>query len=344
MKTTQLDQIVRQRAAPELLQAVEHLSRGEVAEGVALLEQQGRVTEIVDPKQRIAAIARSYAANPDNTIVVSPDNASRRQINQAVRAELQALGAVAAEDHSMRVLAPRSDMTGADRTWAARYAVDDVLYYPRGSQDLGIEKQRYTKVVATQPKENLLTVQKEDGIIVSYNPARLYGVSVYRELEQEFAIGDRLSFTAPSRELGVANRDLGTVQSIGKDGRISVRMDNGKHVNFDANEMRHYDHGYATTSHGSQGLTAERVLVNVDTNIHPELINTRFAYVSTSRASHDAHIYTNDGPSLREALSRDVTKASAFELGDRQRPFKGVSVEHGVGMPGAQDSGLGSAI
>jgi hypothetical protein len=59
-----------------LLKAVEHLSRGEIAEGVALLEQQDRVTEIADPQQRIAAIARSYAANPDNTIVVSPDNAS----------------------------------------------------------------------------------------------------------------------------------------------------------------------------------------------------------------------------------------------------------------------------
>ena len=52
-------------------------------------------------------------------------------------------------------------MTGADRTWAARYGVGDVLHYPRGSRDLGIEKQSYTKVVATQPKENLLTVQKE---------------------------------------------------------------------------------------------------------------------------------------------------------------------------------------
>jgi ATP-dependent exoDNAse (exonuclease V) alpha subunit len=107
MKTAQLDQIVRQRASPELLKAVEHLSRGEVAEGVALLEQQGRVTEIADAPQRIAAIARSYAASPDNTIVVSPDNASRRQINQAVRSELQALGTVAAEDHTMRVLAIR---------------------------------------------------------------------------------------------------------------------------------------------------------------------------------------------------------------------------------------------
>ncbi|MBW4038945.1 MAG: relaxase domain-containing protein [Acidobacteria bacterium] len=314
MRTAQLDQIVRQREAPDLLKAVEHLSRGEIAEGVALLEQQGRVTEIADPQQRIASIARSYAASPENTIVVSPDNASRRQINQAVRSELQALGKVASEDHAVRVLAPRSDMTGADRTWAARYAVDDVLYYPRGSQDIGIERQSYTKVVATQPKDNLLTVQKEDGATVTYNPARLYGVNVYRELEREFAVGDRLGFTAPSKELGVANRDLGTVQQIDKDGQLLVKMDNGKSVMFNTQQMRHFDHGYAVTSHSSQGLTAERVLVNIDTNAHPELINPRFAYVSISRAAQEAQIFTNAASSLTASLSQAVTKTSAIEM------------------------------
>jgi conjugative relaxase-like TrwC/TraI family protein len=314
MKTAQLDQIVRQRAAPELLKAVEHLSRGEVAEGVALLEQQGRVTEIADPQQRIAAIARSYVANPDNTIVVSPDNASRRQINLAVRSELQALGAVALEDHAMRVLAPRSDMTGADRTWAARYSMGDVLYYPRGSNDIGIGRQSYTKVIGIQPKDNLLSVQKEDGATVTYNPARLYGVSVYRELEREFSVGDRLGFTAPSKDLGVANRDLGTVQHIDKDGQLSVKMDNGKSVSFDANRMRHFDHGYAVTSHSSQGLTADRVLINIDTKIHPELINPRFAYVSVSRAAFDAQIYTNASSSLVQKLNQSNTKSSALDL------------------------------
>jgi hypothetical protein len=298
----------------ELLKAVEHLSRGEIAEGVALLEQQGRVTEIADPQQRIAAIARSYAANPDNTIVVSPDNASRRQINQAVRSELKALGAVASEDHTMRVLAPRSDMTGADRTWAARYSVGDVLYYPRGSNDIGIERQSYTKVVGTQPKDNLLTVQKEDGATVTYNPARLYGVNVYRELEREFSVGDRLGFTAPSKELGVSNRDLGTVQQIDTGGQFSVKMDNGKSVSFDANQMRHFDHGYAVTSHSSQGLTADLVLVNVDTHTHPDLISSRFAYVSVSRASHDAQIFTNNAASLSRNLSHDISKTAAVQI------------------------------
>jgi hypothetical protein len=294
---------------------------------VALLEQQGRITEIPDAQQRIAVIARSYATNPDNTIVVSPDNASRRQINQAVRSELQALGTVATEDHSMRVLSLRSDMTGADRTWAARYAVGDVLYYPRGSQDIGIEKQTYTKVIATEPQNNMLTVQKADGTEVTYNPARLYGVNVYRELEREFAVGDRLGFTAPSKTLGVANRDLGTVQQIDKNGQFTVKMDNGKSISFDANQMRHFDHGYAVTSHSSQGLTAERVMVNLDSHIHPDLINQRFAYVAVSRGSHDAHIYTDNTASLIGSLSRDVVKSSAVQVGQQFSNDSGVGLQ-----------------
>jgi conjugative relaxase-like TrwC/TraI family protein len=314
MRTAQLDQIVRQKD-PELLRAVEHLSKGEIASGVGMLQQQGRVTEIADPRQRIEAIAKSYAAQPDNTIIVSPDNASRQEINQIVRAELQTAGAVDSIDHAIRVLTPRSDMTGADRAWAARYQVGDVLHYQRGSKDIGIEQHSYARVVAINPKENLITVEKRGGAQLIYDPSRLRGISAYREMEREFSVGDRLQFTAPNRGIGVANRDLGTIEEISKGAQFAVRLDSGKSISFDGNQMRHFDHGYAVTSHSSQGLTAERVLVNIDTNVHPELINTRFAYVSVSRASHDAQIYTNHSASLIPGLSHDATKTSAVQIG-----------------------------
>jgi ATP-dependent exoDNAse (exonuclease V) alpha subunit len=96
-------------------------------------------------------------------------------------------------------------------------------------------------------------------------------------------------------------------------------------VRFDADQMRHFDHGYAITSHSSQGLTSERVLVNMDTEVHPELINNRFAYVSVSRASHEVQIYTNDRASLTEHLSRDVSKTSAVDLSRDQGISPGAS-------------------
>ncbi len=319
MTTAQLDQIMRQKDAA-LLKAVEHLSNNETALGVEMLQQQGRITQIKDVQERIAAIAKEYAAHPENTLIVSPDNASRRAINQAVRQELQTLGIVDTKDHSMRVLAPRNDMTGADREWAARYQSGDVLHYVRGSKEHGIEARSYAQVVTANTAENLVTVRKADGQQVTYDPSRLHGIAAYREIEREFAIGDKVQFTAPSRDLQVANRDLGTIQHIGDDGKISVRMDGAKDriVHFDANEMRHCDHGYAVTSHSSQGLTSERVLVNMDTEVHPELINSRFAYVSVSRASHDAQIYTNDAASLAGKLSHDVSKSAAVSFGNAQ--------------------------
>jgi conjugative relaxase-like TrwC/TraI family protein len=345
MQTAQLDKIVRQRD-PQLLKAVEHLSKSETEIGVQMLQQQGRVTEIADAEQRIAAIAKSYAAQPENTIIVSPDNASRRAINQAVRQQLQALGSLDKENHVMRVLTPRSDMTGADRAWAARYQAGDVLHYVRGSKEHGIERGSYAQVVATAPKENLVTVRKENGERVTYDPTRLHGISAYREIEREFAIGDRIQLTAPNRELGVANRDLGTLQQIDVGGAMIVRMDGDKEktITFDPREMRHFDHGYAVTSHSSQGLTAERVLVNMDTEVHPELISQRFAYVSISRASHDAQIFTNNAATLAQALSRDVTKASAIEFGTNAVPLANVGLEQAAGAKAPSVSGLALSL
>jgi len=345
MQTARLDQILRQKD-PELLRAVEHLSRGEVAQGVSLLEQQGRITEISNPQKRIASIARNYGENPDNTIIVSPDNASRRAINHAVRQELQALGLLDKNDHSMRVLAPRSDMTGPDREWAARYQPGDVLHYIRGSQEYGIDRGSYAQVLSTNPDENLVTVRKPNGEQVTYNASRLHGISTYREIECEFAVGDRLQFTAPNKALGVANRDLGTVQKIGEDGQITVRIDGNKEktVTFDPAQMRHFDHGYAVTSHSSQGLTSERVLVNMDTNVHPELINTRFAYVSVSRASHDAQIFTNDAATLAESLSRDVSKASALDFAKAQDPAAHAGLEQAAALKKTPTPGLGLTL
>jgi conjugative relaxase-like TrwC/TraI family protein len=314
MRTTQIDQIVRQKDHPELKAVVERLARGDVAAGIGLLQQQGRVTEIADPAARIQAIARDYAANPDKTLIVSPDNASRREINDAVRHELQARGVVNIQDHPLRVLVPRQELTGAERQWASRYEPGDVIRYARGSEDVGIEGGSYARVVAVNPGENLLSVEKQNAELATYDPKRLRGVTVYREMEREFAIGDRIQFTAPDKQLQVANRDLAIINAISPHGEISARLDDGRTVVFSNRDNRHFDHGYAVTSHSSQGLTSDRVLVHVDTSVHPDLINSRFAYVSVSRGSIDARIYTNHAASLGRDLSHDVSKSAAMEV------------------------------
>jgi ATP-dependent exoDNAse (exonuclease V) alpha subunit len=142
----------------------------------------------------------------------------------------------------------------------------------------------------------------------------------------ELSIGARIQFTAPDKQLGVANRDLAAIESIAPDGHIAARLDDNRMIDFSATEHRHFDHGYAVTSHSSQGLTTERVLVNADTGVHPDLLNSRFAYVSVSRASHEATLFTDDMNKLSPQLTADVSKTSALEISPTP------SIAQGIGM------------
>ncbi len=321
MRTSQLDQIVRQRKNPELLEAVQHLAKGETAKGIEMLAQQGRITQIADPNERIVAIAKDYAAHPERTIIVSPDNRSRQLINQAVRVELQEAGKLGVEQKTFSVLAHRSDMTGADREWAARYKAGDILKYETGSKAHGIARNSTAVVFSADARNNIVTVQQEGGKPIPYDPKRLKGVNAYRETQKEFATGDRLQFTAKDKELGVNNRDLGTITKL-EIGQITVQMDGktGRTIQFDPAKMRHFDHGYAVTSHVSQGLTEGRVIANIDTDVARSLINTRLAYVAVSRAEHDARIYTNDAEGLGARLATDISKTSAVDFRRSPKP------------------------
>jgi hypothetical protein len=316
MQTSQLDQIMRQKDA-ELLKAVQHLATGETEKGVELLARQGRVTEVKNGVDRIAAIAKDYAAQPENTIVVSPDNQSRQQINEAIRAELKNKGQLSPEGREFQTLAHRSDLTGAGRTWAALYNPGDVIRYESGSKGLGFDRGSEARVVGVDARTNTLTVQKHDGEQISYDPKRLYGVNVFEERNRDFSLGERVQFTAGNRDLGVANRDLGTITAL-EELSITVRLDGKaeREVTFDPTEFRQLDHGYAVTSHSSQGLTADRVIANIDTDSSRSLINDRLAYVAISRAAYDARIYTNHAATLGERLATDVSKSAALDLGN----------------------------
>jgi hypothetical protein len=75
-------------------------------------------------------------------------NGSRRAINQAVRQVMQALGVLEKQDHPIEVLAPRSDITGADRAWTVRYQAGDVLHYVRGSKERASDRARRHPIYA----------------------------------------------------------------------------------------------------------------------------------------------------------------------------------------------------
>ena len=212
---------------------VEQLARGEVREAVQNLDRQGRVHEIQSHDEHIVAIAKEYAKSPGNTLVISPDNRSRTEINGRIHGELQRGGLVSNQEHHISTLVPRQDLTGADRTWAARYEVGNVLRYSRASKETGIGKGEYALVKSIDAPKNRLSVVLQDGTERTYDPRRQRGVSVFREETRGFSVGDRVQFTAPANDLKVANRELGTIERIVENGRLHLKMDGGRKVELD---------------------------------------------------------------------------------------------------------------
>jgi conjugative relaxase-like TrwC/TraI family protein len=312
MHTASLDEVVRQKD-PELRHVVELLARGNTVEALGNLVRQGRVHEVSNRQERMQAIAKDFAAQPDKTLVVSADNESRRALNAAIRQELRGRGSIEKAERKVTVLVAEQELTGADRQWAGGYKTGDVLRYSKASRVHGVRAGEYARVAKVDVDHNALIVERSNGERLMYDPRRLRGVSVYREEERSFSVGDRIQFTAPFAEERVTNRQLGTVQRIDRDGNVQLRMDSGRDVQFNVREMPHLDHGFASTSHAAQGTTVERVILDVDSAMaREELVNSRLAYVGLSRGASGMELYTNDGAALVRNLSRQVSKSQAL--------------------------------
>ncbi|HET9181211.1 MAG TPA: ATP-binding domain-containing protein, partial [Candidatus Angelobacter sp.] len=185
---------------------------------------------------------------------------------------------------------------------------------------------------------------RSNGTELTYDPRRLRGVAVYREGEREFAEGDRVQFTAPSKELHVANRELGTIAELDNAHAITIRTDSGRVLRFNVEDHPHLDYGYAVTSHSSQGQTADRVLIHVDTEKSEKLVNSRMAYVSISRARHDVEIYTDNRLELGRRLERDSSQRTAIghdREHDQQAEFR--SESHSSSHAHGNDAGSTAA-
>src|SRR5215204_6172954 len=329
MTTAALTENVRQRNK-DLKQTVDELAARNTPEAVDQLITRGKVIEIADERERFQAIAQDYAKSPNGTLVISPANRERSELNSLIHRELQGEGIVSRNDQQTLVYVARPDMTGAERTFANSYRPDeDIIRYNSASEKLKVKAGEYAIVIATDHARNNITVLFDDGRTLRYNPARLSGVSVYYEAERAFAEGDRLQIRAPFREKRIANGELGTITRIEPD-QIRLAMHSGREISIDLQNFCHLDYGYAVTSHSAQGLTFDRVLVNADTQESVRLLNDRTAYVAISRARYDARIYTDSTQNLSEALNRGVDKETALgaiqederEKKDREKVIK----------------------
>ncbi|EJC77937.1 Ti-type conjugative transfer relaxase TraA [Rhizobium leguminosarum bv. trifolii WSM2012] len=105
--------------------------------------------------------------------------------------------------------------------------------------------------------------------------------------KRDFARGDRIVFLENSRELGVKNGMLGTVEHV-EQGRIIAQLDGrgGDSVSVPTDSYQAFDHGYATTIHKNQGATVDRAYVLASTTMDRHL-----TYVAMTRHRDSVQLY-----------------------------------------------------
>jgi Ti-type conjugative transfer relaxase TraA len=102
----------------------------------------------------------------------------------------------------------------------------------------------------------------------------------------EISEGDRILFNRNNKYLGVKNGTLGHVERISST-QILIKTDDGNTVNLYGSDYEHVSHGYAVTTHKSQGVTVQNsFILNSGSMASSEL-----SYVQMSRHKNEAHLF-----------------------------------------------------
>lgn len=123
-----------------------------------------------------------------------------------------------------------------------------------------------------------------------------------REVDKQFAAGDRVITLQNDRGLDVKNGQTWTVTRA-SDGRLElVRDGDGRRLTITDKQYRHIDHAYAATVHKSQGVTVDRAHV-----VHDSRMSDRsLSYVAASR--HRESMTYNYTREQRQDLDREMSR------------------------------------
>jgi ATP-dependent exoDNAse (exonuclease V) alpha subunit len=139
---------------------------------------------------------------------------------------------------------------------------------------------------------------------------------VYHSTPLALAVGDRVRVTAGGKtrdgEHRLSNGSLLSVQGFTKRGDIVVN--HGWVIDRD---FGHLTHGYAVTSHASQGVTVDKLFVGLSSESFPATYQ-RTAYVALTRGKEQAQVFTDNKHELLKAMSRPDDPLSATEISDGQ--------------------------
>lgn len=242
-----------------------------------------------------------------NTVIITPFNRDRTEINSAIRVGLKAVGDIAERGEQHEILVKRG-ISQAESQDVRYYREGDVVRFGRDYKTLGLANGEYWRINSINQKSGKAMITNDAGRQIEWSPSETRRIEVYQSTHREVAVGDQLVFSRNSA--AIKNGEKGEVVEL-KDGlaQVAISKNGATQIHeLDLSQLgqAHWDHGYAQTVYSSQGLTKQNALLYLNlpkqqSELKPKQLESigkifgdRAFYVAATRATHDFKLYTND--------------------------------------------------
>ena len=303
MACAAMDDIRRQRN-PHLKAAVLDVIAGEPVRALTRLGADVVEVEREDLGDRAAMIWLALEAEArDRTALMAPTHALRKEINETVREGLRREGRLHGRSVELEILV-NLNMTRAQKRDVRNYRVGDTIVFHSDLYHYRVASGDTCPILGIE--EGRLNLAHPDGTPRHLDPEKEVRHDLFETDTIRLQVGDRIRWTRNDKASGLVNGATATIGSIGRT-RLSLETDDGRHLVFELDDpaLRHITHAWATTVHGAQGQTRERVIAVLDSG-HGHLANQQTFYVEISRAVDEAVVLTDNREQLAATLEENT--------------------------------------
>ena len=300
IQTAHVDEIVRQKSERHR-EGVSQFARGDIAGGLKSFKQE--IHEVAAQEITDLAVQRWKESNEEKTPIIVTTNRTKRAVNAAVKSSLDRTAP--GYEHQVWEIVRK---TPREKSLVKTYKDATHIRLNKDMKRMGLKRDVVYKIVSIDEKRHEIKLST-GGKTKTFIPAKYAmgksTIELYTKKYLELHNGDRIRFTRGGRDRSVNNNDMGFVHAI-NDNTISIKTDDGKirKMSKKAAELRHMDHGWATTGHSFQGSTVPETIVLLPSRRSP-LTSLNSVYVNMSRHVKTVSLITDDAKRLQTTLEHD---------------------------------------
>ncbi|SDU13346.1 conjugative relaxase domain-containing protein, TrwC/TraI family [Verrucomicrobium sp. GAS474] len=328
IRISELQKINRQQTE-ELREAAQLAAAHQPVKALAIYKKLGRVIEEQNNEARYTALSKHYVdtiltikenGKPRSALIVSPTWKEIDEVTSYVRDELRGRGVLSGDD--VTVLAERLLRdTKAERLNWNRIEKERSHVLTVNGNDLPLKRGRWLiegregQMLDLRNMVTGETLKFDYGLFTLKQSER---ISISERRKMNIAVGERLWIRAQDKELGLRNGMVGIVSRVEADGTIWMRREGKTKELRIPPTFRTFEHGYAFTSHASQGRTVDAAFMAY--GYRSKALTRNAFYVSSTRHRTDVWIYTpslegkGDEHGLNDWVTQTATRLSAREL------------------------------